>query len=222
MDPRKGRRLPPLLFYNDYMTQLTSEFVEGMFYAICQKQATNADVASIMSHATSIKDAVHIIRKHPKAEGFFNPFHGISCNWMDHLLCVGEEPKLFQALLLAYAGINRFVDVTGNEQWYPDILPDGVAYYQATIKNDERNMPEPVEAAVKAVLEPLADNQRVYLHCQSGLCRSAIIASVVTAVRKKIPYSEAIKVVKIRRPVAQPQADLLTRTDAEMVIKRLI
>jgi len=203
------------------MAQLTQQFVEGLFYAICQKQPTNSDVASILAHAKSIKDAVSIIRKLPKAENFFNQFHGLSCNWMDHLLCVGQQPSHFQALLLAYAGINRFVDCTEAEQDYFEILPENCTYYKTTIDNGRRNQQEPVEAAAKAVLESVTRTERVYLHCQSGLCRSAIIASVVTAVRLNLSYMEAIKVVKQRRPIAQPQLEILTRDDAETIIERL-
>lgn len=203
------------------MPALTPQFVEGMYYAICQKQATNADVASIMSHAKSVKDAVQIIRKLPRASIFFNQFYGLSCNWMDHLLCVGEQPGHFQAILLASAGINRFVDVTESEQEYISGLPENVAYYKAPIRNDRRNDLVAAELAVKSVLDAIAMNQRVYLHCQSGLCRSALIASVVMATRMSISYSQAVKVVKIRRPVAQPQIDLLPEDDAAAIIKGL-
>lgn len=203
------------------MAQLNQQFVEGLYYAICQKQPTNSDVASILSHAKSIKDAVSIIRKLPKAENFFNQFNGLSCNWMDHLLCVGQQPSHFQALLLAYAGINRFVDCTETEQDYFEILPENVSYYKTTIDNENRNKPEPVEAAARAVLEPVMRMERVYLHCQSGFCRSAIIASVVTAVRLNLSYTEAIRIVKQRRPVAQPQLELLSRDEAEIIIERL-
>lgn len=202
--------------------QLTTQFVEGLYYAICQKQATNTDIASILAHAKSIKDAIHIIRKLPKAELFFNQFHGLSCNWMDHLLCVGESPSQFQAITLAYAGINRFVDVTDvEEQEYMNVLPETVSYYKARISNDQRNGPEPVEAAARAVLSALADNQRVYLHCQSGFCRSAIIASVVMAARMNRPYSEGLKIVKQRRPIAQPSVELFSAKDAAVVIGNL-
>ena len=200
------------------MAQLTQQYVEGLFYAICQKQPTNSDVASIMAHAKTPKEAVSIIRKLPKAAGFFNQFHGLSCNWMDHLLCIGQQPSHFQALLLAFAGINRFVDCTEQEQDYFEILPENVSYYKTTIANDKPNEPGPVELAVKSVMESIDRNDRVYLHCQSGFCRSAIIASIVTAIRMNIGYMEAMKVVKIRRPVAQPQLELLSVEDAELII----
>lgn len=200
---------------------LDPKFVEGLYYALCQKQATNSDLASIMSHAKSVRDAVNIIKKSPKAEVFLNAFHSLSFNWIDHIFCVGEQPSHFQAFLLVQAGINRFVDVTDSDQTYFEILPENVAYYKATISNDSKNGQQPVELAAKSVLDALARNERVYLHCRSGLCRSAIIASVVTAIRMKISYTEAIKIVKSRRPVAQPQLDLFCREDADAVIKRL-
>ena len=200
--------------------QLTPQFIEGLYYAICQKQATNSDVASIMAYAKSVKDAVNIIRKLPKAEKFFNPFYGLSCNWLDHLFCVGEQPSHFQAVVLAQTGINCFVDLTENEQDYVNMLPETVNYYKAMISNEKRNKIGPVETAVKAVMEPLNRNERVYLHCQSGLCRSAIIASLVSAIRNKVGYAEGIRIVKLKRPVAQPQLDLLSNEDAKAIIEK--
>jgi len=202
------------------MTQLTPEFIEGMYYAICQKQATNIEIESIISQAKTIKQAASIIRNLVKAQPFINQFHGLNCNWMDHFFCVGQQPTPFQALLLSYTGINRFVDLTENEQIYLDCLPDGVSYYKTTIANDTPNKPEIIEPAVRAIIEPIRQNQRVYLHCQSGFSRSAIVASVVMSIRLNISYSEAMKVVKIRRPIAQPQMDLLSREDAEFVISK--
>lgn len=203
------------------MAQPSSEFIAGLYYGICQKYATNAEIASIMSVAKSTSDAIKIIKALPKAEVFLNQFHGLSYNWMDGLFCVGEQPSHFQAAMLAQAGVNRFVDLTEIEQDYFEVLPTDVSYYKSPISNSDRNKPDPVEAAARLVLEPLADKQRVYLHCQSGFCRSAIIASVVMAVRLNTTYPLAIKVVKTRRPVAQPQLELLSRTDAEIVVKRL-
>jgi protein-tyrosine phosphatase len=69
-------------------------------------------------------------------------------------------------------------------------------------------------------METLRKNQRVYLHCQSGFSRSAIIASVVMAIRLKISYFDGMKIVKLRRPIAQPQMELLRREDAELVIEK--
>ncbi len=202
------------------MRKLSPEFIEGMFYAICQKPATSSDIDSIMSHAKSVKDAINMIRSLPKAQPFMNQFHGISCNWMDNLFCVGQQPSHFQAICLAFSGINRFVDLTEIEQDYFEVLPNNISYYKTTIDNDTPNGPEPVMKAVGAVMETLRKNQRVYLHCQSGFSRSAIIASVVMAIRLKISYSDAIKIVKQRRPIAQPQMELLRREDAEYVIEK--
>lgn len=203
------------------MAQLSPQFIEGAYYAICQKHPTNADVASILAHAKSVKQAVAIIRKLPEASRFFDQFHGLSCNWIDQLLCVGEQPSQFQALLLAQAGINRFVDVTEECQNYFEILPENISYWQATIRNDVVNRPEMIEKAAFLVLEAMSDMQRVYLHCHSGMHRSAIVASVVLAVRNRVAYSEAIKLLKCRRPIAQPTYELFSRQDAASVIEKL-
>ena len=199
---------------------LSSDFIEGMYYAICQKSPTNTELASIVSLAKSTKDALSMIRNIPKAQPYMFQFHGLSCNWMDHFLCVGQQPTPFQAHCLAFSGINRFVDVTENEQDYTTCLPETVSYYKATVSNDEANQALAIELAVKCVIEPLKSNQRVYLHCQSGFSRSAIVASVVMAIRLKISYTEAMRVVKQRRPVAQPVMELLSRQDAATVIAK--
>ena len=203
------------------MPQLSPQFIEGAYYAMCQKHPTNSDVASILAHAKTIKQAMAIIRKLPETARFFDNFHGLSCNWIDHLLCVGEQPSQFQALLLAQTGINRFVDVTSNTQEYFEVLPENVSYWQATIQNDVKNAPEDVERAAGIVLESIGKSERVYLHCHSGMHRSAIIASVVIAVRKNIAYSEAIKLLKLKRPIAQPSYELFARQDAALVVEKL-
>lgn len=199
---------------------LDQKFVEGLFYAMCQKHATNSEIASIMSHAKSVRDAVLIIRSNPQATRFSNQFNGLSCNWIDMSLCIGENPTPFQAIKLAEAGINRFVDLTGIDHEYFEMLPETCSYYRETI-NEERTSVDEVVFAGKTVLDAIKGNNRVYLHCFSGLSRSAIIASIVTAVRMRISYSEAIKVIKVRRPVAQPNTELLDRHDAAKAVARL-
>lgn len=204
------------------MAQLDPKFVEGLFYGLCQKMPTNSEVASIVSLAKSVREAVAIIKRNGCTVKFFDHFNALSCNWMDHLLCVGECPSHFQALLLSQAGINRFVDLTEIDNDYVTILPENCSYYKATLKNDAKNSVEDVEGAVRIVMEALAKNDRVYLHCFSGRSRSALVAALVCAVRNKLSFQQGIKYVKSRRPIAEPHPDLLGPEDANAVIRRLI
>lgn len=216
-----GRRDAPPFFYNKIMAQLDPKFVEGLFYGLCQKMPTNSEVASIVSYAKSVRDAVSIIKRNSLSAKFFDHFNALSCNWMDHFLCVGECPSHFQALLLAHAGINRFVDLTELDNDYFVALPDNCSYYRATIKNDTKNSTQDVEVAVHTVMEALDRKDRVYLHCFSGRSRSAFVAAIVSAIRNGLTFQQGVRFVKGRRPVAEPHPDLLGADEANALIRRL-
>jgi atypical dual specificity phosphatase len=73
--------------------------------------------------------------------------------------------------------------------------------------------PEVLERAVSDVLEALDDGSRVYLHCRAGWQRSAAVAAGVIALREDLPVEDALRVLRERKPTAEPmdhqRADLL-------------
>jgi predicted protein tyrosine phosphatase len=198
----------------------SEEFVRGAFFAACQRMPTNHESASISAHASNFREAMLIIRQHPDASRLFNALYGLSCNWMGLDLCLGERPTPLQAELLAEAGVTSFVDITEEPQPYAEYLPDGVLYQKSPLKNNVRNEPGPVEAAARMVLSSLRSS-RVYLHCNSGMSRSPLVAAIVVAARGRLHFCEGLRIVKQRRPIAQPHPDLLTPDEAEVITRRL-
>jgi hypothetical protein len=198
----------------------SEEFVRGAFFAACQRMPTNYESASITAHARDCREAMIIIRQHPEASKLYNALYGLSCNWMCFDLCLGERPTPLQATLLAEAGITSFIDLTEEQQPYSEYLPEGVLYDKSPLKNNVRNGPGPVGDAAKLVMSRISGN-RVYLHCNSGMSRSPLVAAVVIAARSKAPFRDGIKAVKHRRPVSQPHGDLLTPEEAEELAARL-
>jgi protein-tyrosine phosphatase len=64
--------------------------------------------------------------------------------------------------------------------------------------------PEALEAAVAQVITWLDEGHRVYLHCRAGWQRSAAIAAGVVAIREGRGIEEALDVVQLRKPSADP------------------
>lgn len=61
-----------------------------------------------------------------------------------------------------------------------------------------------LEQAVQRVVEWLDEGHRVYLHCRAGWQRSAAIAAGVVAIREQLGIDEALEVVQLRKPSADP------------------
>ena len=71
-----------------------------------------------------------------------------------------------------------------------------------------------LDSAVAAVGDWLAGGRTVYLHCRAGWQRSATVAAAVVARREGLDVQEALRVVRLRRPSADPlphQRDDLAR-----------
>lgn len=70
-----------------------------------------------------------------------------------------------------------------------------------------------LEHAVGDVLDALRDGRHVYLHCRAGWQRSATVAAGVIALHEGLPIEEALRVMRQRKPTAEPmdhqRADLL-------------
>jgi predicted protein tyrosine phosphatase len=63
---------------------------------------------------------------------------------------------------------------------------------------------EELEAAVTLVNEWLDEGHRVYVHCRAGWQRSAAVAAGVVAIREERDIEEALEVVQVRKPSADP------------------
>jgi protein-tyrosine phosphatase len=61
-----------------------------------------------------------------------------------------------------------------------------------------------LESAVSQVREWLDEGHRVYLHCRAGWQRSAAVAAGVVAIRENVDIDEALEIVQLRKPSADP------------------
>ena len=76
-----------------------------------------------------------------------------------------------------------------------------------------------LDRAVGEVERWLGDGRTVYLHCRAGWQRSATVAAGVIARREALGIGDALRVVRHRKPTAEPlphqQADLARWWDAK-------
>jgi atypical dual specificity phosphatase len=61
-----------------------------------------------------------------------------------------------------------------------------------------------LDRAVDEVLHELDAGRTVYVHCRAGWQRSAAVAAGVIAVREGVPVEEALRMVRKRKPMAEP------------------
>lgn len=200
---------------------LPEGFVEGVFFAVCQRPPTNRELASIARHAIDKRDVVHFLKNMPEAGRFFNNFYGLSFNWINFRLAVGEYPSPFQADLLVEDGITHFINVTNQDLPYVDILPDSISYSAVPLANDKRNSKEDMAKAAKLVLCSMGSDDRTYLHCFSGISRSAAVAAIAIGAREGLNYRQAMDLVRGKRPLAHPHPSLVTLAEANAIIKQL-
>jgi hypothetical protein len=200
---------------------LSPEFISGLFFAACQRLPTNIELAQIQACASTELEAIHLVRRLPEATRFFDAFYGLSCNWISPLLCIGEFPGPFQADLMAESGINAFVNVSGKDPVYQKFLEKNVSYVSIPLVNNAPNDVACIKAAAQEVLRLMGDAKRVYLHCFSGISRSALVASIVVAVSAKCSFYDGMRFVKSRRPMARPNPDLLSNEMACQIVKEL-
>lgn len=64
--------------------------------------------------------------------------------------------------------------------------------------------PDALEEAVQTVTGWLDAGERTYVHCRAGWQRSAAVAAAVLAARDGFEIGEALEVVQVRKPSANP------------------
>lgn len=75
-----------------------------------------------------------------------------------------------------------------------------------------RNGPNEQEAfdrAVDAVIEAVEDGDIVLIHCRQGVSRSVAVAAAAIAVLDDVPLRDALNMIELERPRADPDADLI-------------
>jgi protein-tyrosine phosphatase len=70
-----------------------------------------------------------------------------------------------------------------------------------------------IEQAVGVLVDWLDADRRVYVHCRAGWQRSAALSAGAVAVRDDIPITDALALIRSRKPTANPldhqRADLI-------------
>jgi protein-tyrosine phosphatase len=108
--------------------------------------------------------------------------------------------------------IDRILNLTedaeyppGVREWLEDALLDAEIVEERLSLPDYGGLPpEAIDEAVTIVSGWLDEGRRCYVHCRAGWQRSAAIASAVIAVRDGITLLEALRLVQVRKPSANP------------------
>jgi len=114
--------------------------------------------------------------------------------------------------MIAHLGVEKILNLVEGSEYRPGereaVEP---ALEQAGIEErrldltDFGGLPaEELEAAVTLVNEWLDEGHRVYLHCRAGWQRSAAVAAGVVAIREQLEIDDALEVVQVRKPSANP------------------
>jgi protein-tyrosine phosphatase len=114
--------------------------------------------------------------------------------------------------MLEWMGIERIFNLVEDSEYRPGEREHaGAALAAAGIEERRLSLtdygglpPEALDEAVQQVLAWLGEGKRVYLHCRAGWQRSAAVAAGVIAVRDGVDVDEALALVQVRKPSADP------------------
>lgn len=113
---------------------------------------------------------------------------------------------------LARLGTSRVLNLCEEDEYPPGERP-AVERALADADIGESRLPmtdygglsaDRIDAAVGEIGGWLDDGERVYLHCRAGWQRSAAVAAGVVAIREGIDIDEALALVQVRKPTADP------------------
>jgi protein-tyrosine phosphatase len=114
--------------------------------------------------------------------------------------------------MLVWMGIERILNLVEDSEYRPGereqawaaLAAAGIEEHRLSLTDYGGLPPEALEDAVQQVLRWLDDGKRVYLHCRAGWQRSAAVAAGVVAIRDGIDVDEALALVQVRKPSADP------------------
>ncbi|HTX11895.1 MAG TPA: dual specificity protein phosphatase family protein [Solirubrobacteraceae bacterium] len=114
--------------------------------------------------------------------------------------------------MLARLRVRRVLNLTEDDEYRPGERL-AVEYALAAAGIEEQRLPltdygglspDALEAAVREVNAWLDEGERTYVHCRAGWQRSAAVAAGVVAVRAGVDIDEALEIVQVRKPSADP------------------
>jgi predicted protein tyrosine phosphatase len=114
--------------------------------------------------------------------------------------------------VLQRLGVRRILNLAEDGEYQPGQRPEIESALAAAGIRETRMMlvdyghlpPEALEEAVQTVNGWLDAGERTYVHCRAGWQRSAAIAAGVVAVRDNLGIEQALELVRMRKPSANP------------------
>jgi protein-tyrosine phosphatase len=131
---------------------------------------------------------------------------------LDGLLVGGYPLDPEDVAMLQWAGIERVLNLVEDEEYGPGER-EAVERALAQAGIEERRVPladfgglpaEPLDRAVSILGDWLGEGRRVYVHCRAGWQRAPAVAAGLVALRDGVDIEEALEVVRVRKPSADP------------------
>lgn len=134
---------------------------------------------------------------------------GVDLSFLSPGLALGARPPPGSFAHLRAAGFRRVVDLRLEEQDDPQRLADhGLALLVLPTEDLRAVAPEHLWQGVAWVNEGLHRGERVYVHCQHGIGRSALLSCCVLVSRGLSPR-EALVAARRARPKVSPSPEQL-------------
>lgn len=114
--------------------------------------------------------------------------------------------------MIAHLGVDRLLNLVEDSEYRvgereavePELKHAGITEQRLDLADYGGLPSNEIEAAVTLVNKWLDEGHRVYVHCRAGWQRSAAVAAGVVAIREQRNIEEALEVVQIRKPSADP------------------
>jgi predicted protein tyrosine phosphatase len=114
--------------------------------------------------------------------------------------------------MIAHLAVDRILNLVEDSEYRPGerevveaaLARAGIEEYRLDMADFGGLAPQVLEVAVEQVITWLEEGHRVYMHCRAGWQRSAAIAAGVVAIREERGIDEALDVVQLRKPSADP------------------
>jgi protein-tyrosine phosphatase len=114
--------------------------------------------------------------------------------------------------VLQRLGVRRILNLAEDGEYEPGQRPQvesalaaaGIHETRMSLVDYGHLPPEALEEAVHAVNGWLDAGERTYVHCRAGWQRSAAVAAGVIAVRDDLAIEQALELVRVRKPSANP------------------
>lgn len=114
--------------------------------------------------------------------------------------------------VLQRLGVRHVLNLAEDDEYEPGqrsevetaLAAAGIQESRLTLVDYGRLPPDALEEAVQTVTGWLDAGERTYVHCRAGWQRSAAVAAAVLAAHDGFEIGEAIEVVQVRKPSANP------------------